>query len=57
MPDNRQLHGDFADILALAADGKKPSDLSATGHAQQIKMVAGTRNNLYRTQIYLPYSR
>jgi hypothetical protein len=54
---NIELRGELAGILALAMDRKKPGDLSAAGHAQQIKMVAGTRNNLYRTQIYLPYSR
>jgi site-specific DNA recombinase len=39
-----ELHGELAGILALTTDGKKPGSLSATGLAQQIKMVAGTRN-------------
>ena len=41
-----ELKGELAGILALAADSKKPGDLSATGLAEQIKMVAGTRNCL-----------
>jgi site-specific DNA recombinase len=36
-----ELRGELAGILALAADKKKPGGLSATGLAQQIKMVAG----------------
>src|SRR5712691_7147257 len=36
-----ELRGELAGILALAADSKKPGGLSATGLAQQIKMVAG----------------
>jgi hypothetical protein len=40
-----ELKGELAGILALAADSKKPGDLSATGLAEQIKMVAGTRNH------------
>jgi hypothetical protein len=39
------LKGELAGILALAADSKKPGDLSAAGLAEQIKMVAGTRNH------------
>jgi DNA invertase Pin-like site-specific DNA recombinase len=46
-----ELKGELAGILALAADSKKPGDLSAAGLAEQIKMVAGTRNHLYRTSI------
>jgi site-specific DNA recombinase len=50
MPDkdrlNIELRGELAGILALAMDRKKPGDLSAAGQAQQIKMVAGTRNCL-----------
>ncbi len=46
-----ELRGELAGILALAADSKKPGGLSATGLAQQIKMVAGTRNHLYRTTL------
>jgi site-specific DNA recombinase len=45
MPEDGQLRlelrGELAGILALAADNKKPGGLSATGLAQQIKMVAG----------------
>jgi hypothetical protein len=37
-----ELKGELAGILALAADSKKPGDLSAAGLAEQIKMVAGT---------------
>jgi site-specific DNA recombinase len=46
-----ELKGELAGILALAADSKKPGHLSAAGLAEQIKMVAGTRNHLYRTSI------
>ena len=42
-----ELRGELAGILALAADSKKPGGLSATGLAQQIKMVAGTGSQLY----------
>jgi site-specific DNA recombinase len=45
VPDDGRLHvelrGELAGVLALAADGKQPGDLSAAGRAQQIKMVAG----------------
>ncbi len=48
-PDNGKLridlHGELAGILALAADGKKP-DRVRSG-LEQIKMVAGTRNQRY----------
>ena len=36
-----ELRGELASVLALAANGKKPGDLSAAGLAEQIKMVAG----------------
>ena len=36
-----ELRGELAGILALAADSRKPGSHSATGLAQQIKMVAG----------------
>lgn len=48
-----ELRGELAGILALAADSRKPGSHSATGLAQQIKMVAGARNHLYRTAIFL----
>jgi DNA invertase Pin-like site-specific DNA recombinase len=45
VPDDGQLRielrGEPAAILALAANNKKPGGLSATGLAEQIKMVAG----------------
>ena len=41
-----ELRGELAGILALAAaDSRKPGSHSATGLAQQIKMVAGARNH------------
>jgi site-specific DNA recombinase len=50
-----ELRGELAGILALAADSKKLGGFSATGLAQQIKMVAGARNHLYRTTLlWLP---
>jgi hypothetical protein len=49
VPDNGELRvelrGELAGILALAADSRKPGSHSATGLAQQIKMVAGARNH------------
>jgi site-specific DNA recombinase len=50
VPDKSQLHielrGELAGILAISADGKEPgSRTAAAGRAQQIKMVAGTRNH------------
>ena len=50
-----ELRGELAGIFALAAESKKPSSLSATGLAEQIKMVAGTRSHLYRTAISWPW--
>jgi hypothetical protein len=51
MPDDGHLRvesrGELSGILALAADSKTPGGLSATGLAQQIKMVAGTGNQRY----------
>jgi DNA invertase Pin-like site-specific DNA recombinase len=51
VPENGQLRvelrGKLAGILALAADNNKPGSLSATGLAQQIKMVAGAHNQFY----------
>jgi site-specific DNA recombinase len=45
VPENGQLRvelrGELAGILALATHSKKPGSLSATGLAEQIKMVAG----------------
>jgi site-specific DNA recombinase len=49
-----ELCGELAGILALPADSRKPGSHSATGLAQQVKMVAGARNHLYRTSIFLP---
>src|SRR6266702_345451 len=46
-----ELRGELTGILALAADSRKPGGLSATGLAQQIKLVAGTRYHLYRTAL------
>src|SRR5216683_5489824 len=61
-----ELRGELAGILALAADSRKPGGLSATGLAQQIKMVAGTGNQHCldeiklvagpRNQLYLLFS-
>jgi hypothetical protein len=48
MPENGELRielrGALAGILGLAADNKKPGGLTAAGLAEQIKMVAGARN-------------
>jgi len=42
------LHGHLAGILSLAMKAKKP--LSESGFpVESIKLVAGTRNHLYRT--------
>jgi site-specific DNA recombinase len=49
VPDKGQLHielrGELAGILAISADSKEPDRAAAIGRAQQIKMVAGTRNH------------
>jgi hypothetical protein len=53
-----ELRGELAGILALAAaDGKKLGGLSTAELAEQIKMVAGTRNHLYRSEIFAPCHR
>jgi len=61
VPEDRklrvELRGELAGILALAADTKKLGNENAAGLAEQIKMIAGTRNHLYRRQIYLPFRR
>ena len=44
-----ELCGGLAGILTLGADRKKPGGLSAAGLAEQIKMVAGTRNHRQHT--------
>jgi site-specific DNA recombinase len=45
-----ELRGDLAGILAISEAGKNGT-FSAKEKALQIKMVAGTRSHLYRTQI------
>jgi hypothetical protein len=45
------LHGELAGILALASGSKKP-DRGGSG-AEQIKLVAGACNHLYRTVVRL----
>ena len=40
-----ELRGELAAILALTAESTKARGLSTTGLAEQIKMVAGTRNH------------
>ena len=50
------LRGALAGILALAADGKKPATRGdgLDSFAEQVKVVAGTRNHLYRTAVRWP---
>src|SRR5262245_46688582 len=48
-----ELKGELAGILALA-DGAKISAESPQDRALQIKMVAGARSHLYRTDIRIP---
>ena len=44
-----EIRGELASILSLSASGRAaPSARSAEALAQQVKMVAGTRNALYR---------
>ena len=51
-----EIRGELAGILELCrdADKTKPGGLSTAGLAQQIKMVAGARNHLYRTVVRWP---
>src|SRR5262249_39926110 len=51
-----EIRGELAGILALGDAGanQNPGGLSAAGLAQQIKMVAGARNHLYRTAVRWP---
>jgi site-specific DNA recombinase len=44
-----EVRGELAAILALAAEGKKPGRTDRA-LSEQIKMVAGARNHLYRTR-------
>jgi hypothetical protein len=48
-----EIKGELAGILELCQEGAKakPGSLSTAGLAQQIKMVAGARNHLYRTNV------
>jgi hypothetical protein len=48
--------GELAGILELCEAGakQKPGGLSTAGLAEQIKMVAGARNHLYRTSVRWP---
>ncbi len=46
-----ELRGELAGILALASEATKARGLSTSSLAEQIKMVAGTRNRLCRTQL------
>lgn len=56
-PENGRLRidikGELAGILALCRDARmnKPGRLTTVGLAEQIKMVAGERNHLYRTTV------
>jgi hypothetical protein len=59
VPEHGQLHieirGALAGILALSAQSDKNAhvglDGSMSGLEQQIKLVAGARNHLYRTRL------
>ena len=48
-----EIKGELAGILELCQEGtkRKPGGLSTAGLAEQIKMVAGARNHLYRTTV------
>ena len=50
-----EIRGELAGILELCDVGSnKPGGLSTAGLAEQIKMVAGARNHLYRTDVRWP---
>jgi hypothetical protein len=51
-----EIRGELAGILELcdARANQKPGSLSTAGLAEQIKMVAGARNHLYRTAVRWP---
>jgi site-specific DNA recombinase len=48
------IYGELAGILAIAANTNKPGSLSTVGQSEQIKMVAGAGNQLWRTFITPP---
>jgi site-specific DNA recombinase len=50
------LYGDVAGILTLAGNKGRPLDHSDPS-VQQVKVVAGARNDLYRTRFYLARGR
>jgi hypothetical protein len=50
-----ELFGDLAGILALSAGSKKP--VAAGRDGLQVTLVAGARNNLYRTTVFYPFRR
>ncbi len=54
-PENGELRidlkGELAGILNLCTESKKPGPLSGTGLVEQVKMVAGALNHLYRTNL------
>jgi hypothetical protein len=47
------VKGELAGILELCREGtkRKPGGLSTAGLAEQIKLVTGARNHLYRTNV------
>jgi len=47
------LYGDLAGILTLAGKKDRPLDQNVLS-VQRVKMVAGARNDLYRTRGRLP---
>jgi site-specific DNA recombinase len=51
-----EIRGELAGILELCAvsTNQKPGGLSTAGLAEQINMVAGARNHLYRTVVRWP---
>ena len=60
MPDGERLDislkGELAGILALCNGARKtkPGTVSGVGLAEQLVMVAGTRNHLYQTSVRWP---
>ena len=48
-----ELMGELAAILTLCQDSKKPAARVRDG-LEQIKLVAGARNHLYRTKVWFP---
>ena len=53
-----EIFGDFAKLVEFSQErDAKTRNAGLQRDPALLSVVAGTRNNLYRTQIYLPYSR